>query len=120
MSEIHFLFSVVNEVLGINDTIIFNGEIGGSELWRIETECDSLVIKSSVVGNSSGEWFRYKIIETGLTTFFVWDLTLNHPTKTGNVDLVLEDISNYTDTIISHALELRKVLVTSRNFMIIT
>ena len=93
----------MDEVLGLTDTIRLNSENIGKR-WEIKTNCDSILMKSRVVGSLEESWeVRYRIEES----YFNQDITLNHPTKTGNIKVWLYRIIGFTDT---DYLELRTVL----------
>ena len=98
----------MDEVLGLTDTIRLNGDRYGQgrieKSWEIKTNCDSILMKSRVVGSLEESWeVMYRIEES----YFTQDITLNHPTKTGNIEVELYQIIGLTDT---NYLELRTVL----------
>jgi hypothetical protein len=97
----------VDEVLGLTDTIRLNSENIGKR-WEIKTNCDSILMKSRVVGRFEESWFvGYKIEENGESSYLRQDIKLNHPTKTGNIKVEILQIFGFTDT---DYLELRTVL----------
>ena len=101
----------MDEVLGLNDTLLFNGNNGQGKVekvWAIETNCDSILMKSRRVGSWEHSWsFLYRILENGKRYYFNRYMKLNHPTNTGNIEVDLYYIDGLTDT---DYLELRTVL----------
>jgi hypothetical protein len=102
------LFLIVNLAIGLNDTIRINEQNRWTKT-AIVTDCDSLFIKSRVVGYLEDSWTAsYQIIENGEASYFTQDITLNYPTKTGIIEVYLDGFDGYND---KNYLELRKVLV---------
>ena len=75
--------------MGINDVIILDGYGDDQNIsWRIETECESLLIESSVFDLE--EDFDFLYIEEGdkITSFGSdYDYEISHRTNTGDVTI---------------------------------
>ena len=101
--------TVYLEILGLFDTMRLNGDHGNGFIREIKTNCDSILMKSRVVGSLEDSWeVFYGIREDGDDHGFNKDVTLNNPTKTGNIEVELYYISSFSNT---DYIELRKVLV---------